>query len=271
MLLKISKAIALFILFGNLQAETLYKTFSGYENLESALPAIFNALPDHYGYKQLNLSTQEMVTTARKYNDFGMVNKRVTFRFAFESGSLNMYYFDHQMDDKIRDEWVDCPEKLTKKDKKFFDEFAASLTQYSSNATFKKKADSKFYSNSQVLLQLLKEYPETAYNLWSENSSGLQGDFAFLMFLEARKNPNLEFNQQYEVDLEIREVVADKVPLNIVMYANPKTKSNPEGMHKNILKLNDKENYWFTSLKATIVSFTRQEDGTFLMVLEDLS
>jgi hypothetical protein len=55
------------------------------------------------------------------------------------------------------------------------------------------------------------------------------------------------------------------------MYANPKSKTNPEGMHKDIPKLNKKENYWFSSLKAEIDSFTKEPNGSYLLVLRDLS
>lgn len=254
------------------RAEREYKTFSGFTSLEEAMPAIFYALPSQYGYKEFNPQLGELQTPTRKYTDFGVVQKRVDIKFTYADGVLSMTYSGHQMEDKTKDEWEDCPEKLTKKDEKFFSEFTDALDEYKSNGQFKIEADSKYYSNAKLLLQLMKEHKEVAFKMWSANSAGLSGDFSYLMFLNAEENSDASFDKyQFKVELELVQVTSERVPLKIVMYANPKSKVNPDGMHKDIPKLNSKENYWFANLKADIVSFSKEADGSFLMILKDQS
>jgi hypothetical protein len=269
---KVLMLMALSFLFGEMSAETKYQSIGGYESLEEAMPAIFYAMPVQFGYKVYRPGDSELQTPTRKYNDFGMVQKRVDFKFIYANGEVIMSYSGHQMEDKTRDEWEDCPTKLTKKDQKFFGEFVEALKNYKNDTRFKKEVDAKFYSNAKLLLQLMKEHKKVAFDLWSNNSAGLRGDFAYLMFLNAEENADDAFNKyQYKVDLELLQVTSEKVPLKIVMYANSKSKTNPEGMHKDIPKLNQKENFWFANLKAEIEMFSKEPDGTYLMVLRDLS
>ncbi|MCT4623194.1 MAG: hypothetical protein N4A46_06185, partial [Schleiferiaceae bacterium] len=132
------------------KSEKVYKSIKGYGSIEEAMPAIFYALPFQYGYKEFYPGKGELQTPTRKYNDFGMVQKRVDFKFSFVDGEIQMTYSGHQMEDKTRGEWEDCPSKLTKKDNKFFEEYTNALTQYKSDAQFKKEVDAKFYSNAKL-------------------------------------------------------------------------------------------------------------------------
>jgi hypothetical protein len=251
-------------------AQKTFATISGYSSIEEALPAIFYALPFQANYNELNPEENSMLPHQTRYTDFGVVAKHVQFSFKIDGDKLVMNYSGHQMEDKTKGEWEDCPEKLTKKDNEVFGEFSEALKKYKSDSRFKKEVDAKFYSNAKLLLQLMKEYPEIATELWSNNSVGLNGEFAYLMFLNAIENSDAAYSKyDYKVDMELLEVVTDKVPLKIVMYANNKSKTNPDGMHKDIMKLNGKENYWFTKLKAEIVSFNQEADGSYLMVLKD--
>ena len=264
-------AIALGIANQNF-AQTEYARVSGFSSLEDAFPALFLPLPNHSGYQEVNFEDQFFIPFPQKYTDFGVVQKRVTFKFIYEGSDIVMYYQDHEMEDKTRDEWEPSAADLNKKDKKIFDEFVDALKNIQDDDKVKSEAYTHFFSNSMAMLGFMKVSPEKTYEIWNEKSIGVYGRFSYLTLLEATENLEEDFSDyEYSVDLELRQV-GKKVPLKIVMYADLKSKStNPEGMSKNIMALNKKENYWFTDLHAEIVAFDKLDDGSYLLVLKDFS